>query len=176
MARPKNSNVKSFLQRNLLTMLTVAGVLGGTITGCIIRATQDEKWSEREVMYLQFPGDMFLRMLKSLIIPLLTSSIISAIGALDLSLSKKIAFRSICYYACTTVCAVILGILLVVTIRPGHGASTDLKEQTTRKVTRDVLTVDTLLDLIRYVQKICSVKNATFDVIFVALDIKRGLS
>lgn len=129
-------------------MLTVAGVVGGTITGCIIRAIQSEKWSEREVMYLQFPGDMFLRMLKSLIIPLLTSSIISAIGALDLSLSKKIAFRSICYYTCTTVCAVILGIVLVVTIRPGVGAR-DLQEQTVRKVTRDVLTVDTLLDLIR---------------------------
>lgn len=150
MARPKNSTgVKGFLQRNLLTMLTVAGVLGGTITGCIIRAVQTEKWSEREVMYLQFPGDMFLRMLKSLIIPLLTSSIISAIGALDLSLSKKIAIRSICYYATTTVCAVILGIVLVVTVRPGVGAGSALKDQTVRKVTRDVLTVDTLLDLIR---------------------------
>lgn len=148
MARPKNSKVKAFFQRNLLTMLTVAGVVGGTITGCIIRATQSEKWSEREVMYLQFPGDLFLRMLKALIIPLLTSSIISAIGALDLSLSKKIAIRSICYYACTTVCAVILGIVLVVTIRPGVGAR-DLQEQSVRKVTRDVLTVDTLLDLIR---------------------------
>lgn len=148
MARPKNSKIKGFLERNLLTMLTVAGVVGGTITGCIIRATQGEKWTDRQVMYLQFPGDLFLRMLKALIIPLLTSSIISAIGALDLSLSKKIAIRSICYYACTTVCAVILGIALVCTIRPGVGAR-GLQEQTVRKVTRDVLTVDTLLDLIR---------------------------
>lgn len=44
-------------------------------------------------MYIQYPGDLFLRMLKCLIVPLIVSSITSAIGALDLSLSKKIAFR-----------------------------------------------------------------------------------
>lgn len=150
MARPKNSRVREFLQRNLLTMLTIAGVVGGTITGCIIRSTQNQ-WSAREVMYLQFPGDMFLRMLKALIIPLLTSSIISAIGALDLSLSRKIAARSIAYYATTTVCAVILGIILVVTVRPGVNAAANLRDSntTTAKYDRDVLTVDTLLDLIR---------------------------
>ena len=46
-------------------------------------------------MYIQYPGDLFLRMLKCLIVPLIVSSITSAIGALDLSLSKKIAFRSV---------------------------------------------------------------------------------
>lgn len=129
-------------------MLTIAGVFGGTFTGAIIRQMQNEKWTQREVMYLQFPGDLFLRMLKALIIPLLTASIISAIGSLDLTLSKKIAIRSICYYATTTVCAVILGIILVVTIRPGVGA-TAVAETNTSSVDRVVLTADTLLDLVR---------------------------
>lgn len=150
MARPKNSKIKQFLKRNMLTMLTIAGVFGGTFTGAIIRQMQNEKWTQREVMYLQFPGDLFLRMLKALIIPLLTASIISAIGSLDLTLSKKIAIRSICYYATTTVCAVILGIILVVTIRPGVGA-TAVAETNTSSVDRVVLTADTLLDLVRYV-------------------------
>lgn len=55
--------------------------------------------------------------------------------------------RSIIYYFTTTVCAVILGIILVSVIRPGDGNTANLKN--TQKVTRDVLTADTLLDLVR---------------------------
>lgn len=57
-------------------------------------------------------------------------------------------FRSIVYYFTTTVCAVILGIILVTVIRPGDGHNTNLKAD--QKVTRDVLTADTLLDLVRW--------------------------
>lgn len=72
-------------------------------------------------------------------------------GFLDLSLSKKIARRSILFYMCTTISAVILGILLVLVIKPGMGAK-DLSEEERKKLTmtrRNVLTQDTLLDLIR---------------------------
>ncbi|CAG9854355.1 unnamed protein product [Phyllotreta striolata] len=139
---------RTFLYRNMLTILTVAGVVGGTVTGIVIRATSGGHWSKRDVMYLAFPGEIFLRMLKCLIIPLLMSSVIQAIGSLDLSLSKKIAIRSILYYATTTVFAVVLGIVLVLTIRPGVGA-TPWSGDESERVTRHVLTQDTLLDLIR---------------------------
>ncbi|CAH1164415.1 unnamed protein product [Phaedon cochleariae] len=139
---------KSFIRRNLLTILTVIGVVGGTLTGIIIRKVTGGHWSKRETMYLAFPGEIFLRMLKCLIIPLLMSSVIQAIGSLDLSLSKKIAIRSIAYYSATTICAVILGILLVITIRPGVGG-TPWSGEASEKVSRHVLTQDTLLDLIR---------------------------
>lgn len=48
----------------------------------------------------------------------------------------------------TTISAVILGIILVCTIRPGKGGL--VSSQTSTPSTRTVLTVDTLLDLIRY--------------------------
>lgn len=86
-------------------------------------------------------------MLKCLIVPLLVSSITSAIGSLDLSMSGKIASRAIIYYMTTTVSAVILGIILVMTIRPGVGAAPDDQKPSTTQ--RTVLTADTLLDLIR---------------------------
>uniref|UniRef100_A0A336L348 Amino acid transporter n=1 Tax=Culicoides sonorensis TaxID=179676 RepID=A0A336L348_CULSO len=106
-----------FLQKNSLTFFTILGVLGGCALGLGLKTLGH--WTPRERMYLNFPGDIFLRMLKCLIVPLLVSSITSAIGALDLSLSKKIAIRSIVYYFVTTVCAVVLGIILVNIIRPG---------------------------------------------------------
>ncbi|CAO1375909.1 unnamed protein product [Diamesa serratosioi] len=137
---------KGFIGENLLTILTIIGVVGGTIMGLVLK-NSGQTWTEREVMYIQYPGDLFLRMLKCLIVPLIVSSITSAIGALDLSLSKKIALRSIIYYFTTTVCAVILGIILVTTIRPGSGQNST--QTGGKKITRDVLTADTLLDLIR---------------------------
>lgn len=60
-------------------------------------------------MYINYAGDLFLRMLKSLILPLIMSSLISAIGSLDLSLSGKIGARAISYYMVTTISAVVLG-------------------------------------------------------------------
>ena len=64
-------------------------------------------------MYVKFIGNLFLQMLKGIIIPLVIPSLIVAVGSLDLSLSGKIGGRAIAYYMITTVMAVILGIILV---------------------------------------------------------------
>ncbi|XP_023939971.1 excitatory amino acid transporter 3 [Bicyclus anynana] len=142
----------SFLRENLLTILTVIGVLSGTLLGWTLRAS-GYQWTRRDVMYFQYPGELFLRMLKCLIVPLLVSSIVSAIGSLDLSLSGKVGLRAIIYYMTTTICAVMLGIALVTTIKPGKMSSDsfDGNVTTQKVVTKDTLTSDTLLDLIRNV-------------------------
>lgn len=75
------------MSENMLTMLTVVAVILGTILGFILRNVKDDPWTKREIMYIQFPGDIFLRMLKALILPLIVASIVSAIGGLDLNLS-----------------------------------------------------------------------------------------
>lgn len=87
------------MSENMLMMLTVGGVVLGAILGFALKAYRPSEkgddglfhggWTKREIMYIQFPGDLFLRMLKSLILPLIVSSIVSAIGSLDLSLSGE---------------------------------------------------------------------------------------
>jgi len=148
-------NSRGFIQRNLLTILTCVGVLSGVVVGLITKNSSSEPWTKRQVMYIQYPGDLFLRMLKCLIVPLLVSSITCAIGSLDLGMSGKIAKRAITYYLTTTISAVILGIILVTTIRPGviGGDSNDniTANKTEKMDAKRVYTVDTLLDLIRNV-------------------------
>lgn len=147
MTRPKGgSKWKRFITENLLTILTIIGVLAGTATGIIVK-NNTGAWSKREVMYVAYPGELFLNMLKCLIVPLLVSSITSAIASLDLSMSGRIAARAIVYYFTTTICAVILGIFLVCTIRPGYSAGNiDVKKAENLD---EVLTSDTLMDLAR---------------------------
>lgn len=134
------------LKMNLLTLLTVTGVLSGVALGFALRGSREERWTQREQVYVKFAGDIFLRMLKALILPLIVSSLISAIGSLDLSISGKIGARAMAYYMATTVCAVVLGIVLVVAIHPGKVGANPL--DTTSKP-RDVTAADTLMDLVR---------------------------
>lgn len=51
---------KGFIGENLLTILTIIGVVGGTIMGLVLK-NSGQTWTEREVMYIQYPGDLFLR-------------------------------------------------------------------------------------------------------------------
>lgn len=143
---PKNKYVRC-LKSNSLTLATVAGVLIGGIIGIILRSAKTD-WTQREIMYIGFLGQLFLRMLKTLILPLIISSLVSAIAGLDLSLSSKIATRAIAYYLTTTFCSVVLGIAVVVAIRPGHAFADD-GSSSGKVMERTTTTADTLLDLIR---------------------------
>ena len=67
---------------------------------------------------------------------------------MDLSLSGKVGLRAVAYYMATTVLAVILGIILVVTIRPG-GEGVDGGDLEEGAVKRNITTADTLMDLLR---------------------------
>ncbi|KAL8203202.1 UNVERIFIED_CONTAM: Excitatory amino acid transporter 3 [Gekko kuhli] len=69
------------------------------------------------------------------------------VAALDSSVSGKIGLRAVVYYFFTTIIAVILGIVLVVTIKPG--VSQNAEEIDRMGSTPEVSTVDAMLDLIR---------------------------
>lgn len=64
---------------------------------------------------------------------------------------QSFLFRAIIFYLTTTISAVVLGIILVTTIRPGDiGSGDSYKTNTTSsKESKKVYTTDTLLDLIR---------------------------
>lgn len=148
----KKEKFMKLFSEQLLTIATLASVILGIVVGLIIRASSSSKWSPREIMYLNFVGELFLRMLKGLILPLIISSLIAAIGTLNLKSSGKIGARAITYYMITTFMAVILGIILVLTIRPGidrHGQNTVNSVQQTNSTLRSSTTTDTMLDLIR---------------------------
>ncbi|XP_037037643.1 excitatory amino acid transporter-like [Bradysia coprophila] len=132
------------IRNNLLVIATFSAVLSGIIVGCILRATVD-KWTPRQVMYVNFIGELFLRLLKSLILPLIVTSLITGISSLDIRLSRKIGARAVAFYLTTTFLAVVLGIIMVTVIRPGLGGTAEGG----KGATKNVNTVDTLLDLVR---------------------------
>ncbi|KAJ7415142.1 Excitatory amino acid transporter 3 [Pitangus sulphuratus] len=135
----------SFVRRNWLLLSTVAAVLAGVGVGVLVR--EYGKLSNLDKVYFAFPGELLMRMLKLIILPLIISSMITGVAALDSNISGKIGLRAVIYYLCTTVMAVILGIVLVVTIKPG--VTQRASEIDRVGSTPEVSTVDAMLDLIR---------------------------
>uniref|UniRef100_A0A8C8ARI3 Amino acid transporter n=1 Tax=Otus sunia TaxID=257818 RepID=A0A8C8ARI3_9STRI len=141
----KGCSCPGFLRKNWLLLSTVAAVLMGIGVGMLVR--EYGKLSSLDKFYFSFPGEVLMRMLKLIILPLIISSMITGVAALDSSVSGKIGLRAVIYYFCTTVIAVILGIVLVVTIKPGVPQSANEIDRVGS--TPEVNTVDAMLDLIR---------------------------
>ncbi|XP_013416265.1 excitatory amino acid transporter 1 [Lingula anatina] len=136
---------------HLMVISIILGVALGIALGAGLR-TLDPPLTAQQAKYLKFPGDLLLRMLKMLILPLVVSSLISGIASLPSSSTGKLGARAIAYYMCTTLFAVILGIVLVVTIQPGNRGEAECPEppcvDRADKVVRDVEALDSLLDLV----------------------------
>ena len=67
-------------------------------------------------------GDLFLQMLKLLVVPLVVTSMISGIAGLgDIRHLGRTGTRTILFYAATTFLAVFTGLVLVNIVRPGDG-------------------------------------------------------
>ncbi|KAL2091755.1 hypothetical protein ACEWY4_011553 [Coilia grayii] len=136
-------DVKGFLTRNAFVILTIAAVTIGIILGFGLRPY---KMSYREVVYFSFPGELLMRMLQMLVLPLLVSSLITGMAALDGRASGKMGARAVVYYMTTTAIAVFIGIVMVLIIHPGKGSRDEFTKQ--EKI-EQVSPADAFLDLIR---------------------------
>ncbi|XP_044516626.1 neutral amino acid transporter A isoform X2 [Gracilinanus agilis] len=139
-----------FLRRNALVLLTVSGVLAGAGLGAALRGLE---LSPAQATYLAFPGEMLLRMLRMVILPLVVCSLVSGAASLDASSLGRLGGIAVAYFLLTTLGASALAVALAFIIRPGAGAgallSSDLglENSETPPVTKD--TIDSFLDLIR---------------------------
>jgi len=74
------------------------------------------------VRYTEWMGDIFLRALKMVIIPLILSSIISGVTSIgegkDLG---RLGLRTLIYYLSTSTLAIIIGLIIVNIVKPGVG-------------------------------------------------------
>ncbi|PNI25625.1 excitatory amino acid transporter 1 isoform X1 [Pongo pygmaeus] len=136
-------DVKSYLFRNAFVLLTVTAVIVGTILGFTLRPY---RMSYREVKYFSFPGELLMRMLQMLVLPLIISSLVTGMAALDSKASGKMGMRAVVYYMTTTIIAVVIGIIIVIIIHPGKGTKENMHRE--GKIVQ-VTAADAFLDLIR---------------------------
>tara|TARA_B100000678_G_scaffold176770_1_gene147432 strand:+ start:3109 stop:4335 length:1227 start_codon:yes stop_codon:yes gene_type:complete len=75
-----------------------------------------------KMLAIAWIGDLFLDALKMMIIPLIVGAVISGVTSLgDIRKLGKVGGITLLYYASTTACAVLIGLIMVNVIQPGDG-------------------------------------------------------
>ncbi|XP_026079764.1 neutral amino acid transporter A [Carassius auratus] len=136
-----------FLKRNLLVILTVSGVLVGVGFGMMVR---NMNLTRAQMTYFAFPGEMLLRMLKMIILPLVVCSLISGAASLDTRSLGKLGGIAVSYFLVTTLIASSIGVALAFIIKPGVGAGAlNTNNLGLEGVSANKETADSFLDLAR---------------------------
>jgi len=83
----------------------------------------------KQVSWVSWMGDIFLRALKMIIIPLILSSLISGITNIGSGTNLgRLSFKTFGYYIMTSLFAIVTGLFLVNIIKPGVGADLNLSQ------------------------------------------------
>ena len=109
------------LRRVTMTQWIVISMVVGVLIGYLFPDTADGKGfqaSDLEVL-----STVFLRMIKSLIVPLLFATLVVGIAGHgdDMKRVGKLALRSIIYFEAVTTIALVVGLLAVNIVKPGVG-------------------------------------------------------
>lgn len=136
--------LKKHIKENLLLVLTICSIFLGIAVGFIGRINRP---SDTMLVLLSFPGEMLLRVLKMLILPLIISSLITGLAQLDPKSSGKMGTRALFFYVFTTFVATLTGITMALLIRPGRKKIH--REDQVRIAGDSISTLDALLDIIR---------------------------
>lgn len=137
------------LKKNLLVIMTVSGVLVGVGLGMLVR---NMDLTKAQMTYFAFPGEMLLRMLKMIILPLVVCSLISGAASLDTRSLGKLGGIAVAYFLVTTLIASSIGVALAFIIKPGVGAGgLNSNSLGLESVSSNKEPVDSFLDLARYV-------------------------
>jgi Na+/H+-dicarboxylate symporter len=105
--------------------------------------------TKRTIFFITFPGEIFMNLLKLLILPLIVASLLAGVTSLKLEASKKLGGLAMSYYIGTTFFAAILGIILVTIIRPGHVNYVPETEVSQRN--RSIPLEEALIDLFNHI-------------------------
>jgi len=111
------AGVKAWLKENLLLVLTFTGVLSGFILGTFLRVMELES---ETILLIAYPGELFMRLLKLMILPLIIASLITGAASLNAKMNGMIALRTIVYFIVTSLFSACVGLVLVIAIHPGN--------------------------------------------------------
>ncbi|XP_068106241.1 neutral amino acid transporter B(0) [Hyperolius riggenbachi] len=137
------AKTRRFLSGNALVLLTVLGVILGAALGMGLRPLEMDK---AQIANFSFPGELLIRLLKMIILPLVVCSLVSGAASLQPSALGRLGGWAMLFFLVTTLLASALGVCLALLIQPGQGADISVgagEEVEAKEV------VDSFLDLVR---------------------------
>ena len=96
-----------------------------------------------------FIANLFMKLLKMLIVPLILTSIISGVVSVgDPSALGRIGLKTMGYYFMTSLLAIVVGLAIVNVFKPGEGAELNLTSSVTQKDVGEANATDIILDMV----------------------------
>ncbi|MCP2033888.1 Na+/H+-dicarboxylate symporter [Planomicrobium sp. HSC-17F08] len=136
------------MKKNSLTVKVLSGLVLGAIVGLLINLFAPGAFENLNT-YLFVPlGQIFLSLIKMLVVPLVLFSIIlGTTGLGDPAKLGRIGFKTIAYFLVTTTIAILIGLGLAAVIKPGLAGDFDL-ENASFEVEEAPAVAETLLNII----------------------------
>lgn len=140
---------------SLAWQILIGLVLGIAIGALLNHFSAEKAWWIANV--LQPAGDIFIRMIKMIVIPIVIASLVVGIaGVGDAKKLGRIGLKTILYFEIITTVAIVVGLLLANFFQPGSGidmstlGTVDISryQQTAQEVQHDHALISTLLNLI----------------------------
>ncbi|XP_070688427.1 excitatory amino acid transporter 3-like [Pempheris klunzingeri] len=152
-----NNTCCSFFFRNMFQVASLGAVGLGLGFGIVVKTYLP--LSDLDKFYIGFPGEILMRMLQFIIVPIIVSSVVTGVCGLSADTNRKIATRATVYFVFTTLMSVTIGFILVLLVKPGAGKHEPDGEE-------EFFTVDAMLDLVRNMIPgnlilVCFQQNAT---------------
>src|ERR1051325_6085128 len=147
---PSESRPKTGLRRISLSQWILISMVVGIVIGWIFpeadRAAHGN-WAATDLAVL---ANIFLRMIKMLIVPLLFSTLVVGIAGHgdDMKRVGRLALRSIIYFEIVTTLALFIGLAAVNIVKPGQGV--DLGAATTKEGAEFAATKTTLSGILEH--------------------------
>ncbi|XP_048781372.2 excitatory amino acid transporter-like [Ostrea edulis] len=141
----KHSNCYKFLSRNGLIVSVLVGVAVGFAFGFGLR---DLEPSADAITWIGIPGEIYMRLLKMTILPLVVSTIITGTASMDPRSNGRISALSFGYIVITNTIGAVIAIVVFLIIQPGKDVTISGSEYG-GTVQTDIETSDMFADMVR---------------------------
>lgn len=115
---PNKSFMSWYFKSNLLYRILIGLVLGGVV-GIILGFSPAA--AETFVAYAKFFGDVFIRLLKMIVVPVVLFSLIGGSASIAPSHLGRVGVKILAFYMITSAIAVVIGLALANLVKPGLG-------------------------------------------------------
>jgi len=140
----------NYLRKISLGNWIIIAMVLGTLTGLFLNFYVDDPFIENfilmdNVFYLG--GDLFIRLMKMLIVPLVFCSIVMSIASIsDIRKLGTIGLRSILFFILINILSIVLALIIGTIIKPGVGLNIPASDTLSNSTSSMALT-DTILNI-----------------------------
>ncbi|MCI6988319.1 MAG: dicarboxylate/amino acid:cation symporter [Campylobacter sp.] len=116
----KKSKFDFYFKTSLIKRVAI-GLILGSILGLVLPQNMIIYGDTKLLEFLSPFGDLFIRLLKMIIVPIIFASLIMGVSSIAPSKLGRVGGKAIVFYLITTLFAIVIGLICAFVLKPGSG-------------------------------------------------------